>query len=133
MLSSQIRLTVPFHDLDPMQIVWHGNYLKYFDQARFKLFEDAGVDLYAYYLETGCFFPVVRSRTKYIAPLQYKDEFFCRAEVAAATIKIVLNFEIRTVANGAVCARGQSEQVAVRMPDRETLFEIPADLRRLLV
>lgn len=132
MQISTIRLTVPFHDLDPMQIVWHGNYLKYFDMARFSLFEKAGVDLYAYYLENGCFFPVVRSRTKYIAPLQYKDEFTCEAVVVAAQIKIVIDFAIRTVTSNVLCARGQSEQVAVRMPQRETLFEIPEAIREAL-
>ena len=27
------KFIVPFHDLDPMQIMWHGNYLKYFDMT----------------------------------------------------------------------------------------------------
>ena len=40
--SHEIRLSVPFHDLDPMDVVWHGNYLKYFDMARFALFREAG-------------------------------------------------------------------------------------------
>jgi len=42
--SCDIRLTVPFHDLDPMNMVWHGNYLKYFDVARFALFDKCGIE-----------------------------------------------------------------------------------------
>ena len=45
-----IDMKVAFHDLDPLQIVWHGNYLKYFDVARFGLFAAAGIDLYQYML-----------------------------------------------------------------------------------
>jgi len=36
--SCEISLSVPFHDLDPMNMVFHANYLKYFDKARFHLF-----------------------------------------------------------------------------------------------
>ena len=36
--SYQIRMRVPFHDLDPMQVVWHGNDFEVFDVARFGLF-----------------------------------------------------------------------------------------------
>ena len=56
----EVELRVPFHDLDPLQIVWHGNYLKYFDIARFALFENAGIDLYKYYQRTGYLFPVIK-------------------------------------------------------------------------
>jgi acyl-CoA thioester hydrolase len=47
--SFEIKIRVPFFDLDPMQIVWHGNYLNYFEMARAALFEHNGVDLYSYY------------------------------------------------------------------------------------
>ena len=32
--SFEVTIRVPFFDLDPMQIVWHGNYLNYFEIAR---------------------------------------------------------------------------------------------------
>ncbi len=47
--SFEVRINVPFFDLDPMQIVWHGNYLNYFEIARAALFDHYGVDLYSYY------------------------------------------------------------------------------------
>jgi len=62
----QVKLTVPFHDLDPLHVVWHGNYLKYFDIARFGLFKDAGIDLYAYSQKNSCFFPITKTTTKLI-------------------------------------------------------------------
>jgi acyl-CoA thioester hydrolase len=41
-----------------------------------------------------------------------------------ARIKIVLDFEIRLIANGKVCARGRSEQVALLVPEIEMAFKI---------
>lgn len=127
-----IELTVPFHDLDPLQVVWHGNYLKYFDMARFALLKSLGVDLYAYSLKNQIIFPVTRSSTKYIVPLRHQDEFVCSAAVTEAKYKIAMDFEIRLARNGSICAKGKSEQVAVKMPEMELLFEIPLDIRRLL-
>lgn len=131
--THEINLTIPFHDLDPMHIVWHGNYLKYFDMARFGLFAGAGIDLYRYSVEKNCLFPLIRTETKHIAPLRYGDAIVCRASVREAAIKIVLDFEIRRPADGVLCARGRGEQVAVMMPGMETLWEIPEDIRRALL
>lgn len=131
-VSHEIELSVPFHDLDPMQIVWHGNYFKYFDQARFALFHQVGIDLYQYFKETHCLFPIVKTSTKHIIPLRYRDLFHCRATVAEAQAKIVIDFEIRRLPGGEVCTRARSEQVAVRHPEMEMEFQIPADVRRAL-
>ena len=123
---------VPFHDLDPLQMVWHGNYLKYFDIARSALFVQGGVDLFDYFKTTNCLFPLTKTSTKYIASLRYLDEFKSIATVVEAQYKIVIDFEIRLLLNNQICARGRSEQVAVRHPGMEIMFEIPGDIRTAL-
>ena len=132
MYTFELKLKVPFHDLDPMRVVWHGNYLKYFDQARFGLFADAGVDLYQYMLKHNYVFPITRTTTKHIAPLQPDDAFICKATVVEAHYKITTEFEIRRLPEMEICTRGQSDQVAVTMPDMEMELEIPMDIRRAL-
>ena len=124
----EVELRVPFHDLDPLQIVWHGNYLKYFDIARFSLFENAGIDLYEYYQRTGYLFPVIKTSTKYVVPLKYGDVITCSATVLEARIKIVIDFVIRRVDSNEICAKGRGEQVALKPPDMEMEFEIPQDI-----
>ncbi|MEN8782543.1 MAG: thioesterase family protein [Desulfobacterales bacterium] len=128
----EFKRRVPFHDLDPLQIVWHGNYLKYFDAARFGLFKQAGLDLYQYFLDRQLIFPVTRSSAKHIVPLRYDDEFVCRATVTEAVYKIAMSFEIRLAVNGQICTRGKSEQVAVKMPEMEMQFEVPGDVTAAL-
>ena len=130
--SYEVKLRVPFHDLDPLQIVWHGNYMKYFDMARFGLFKQAGLDLYEYFVNQQMVFPVTRFSSKHIIPLRYDDEFVCKATVVEAVYKIGISFEIRLTANGQLCTRGTSEQVAVKMPEMEMQFEIPSDITTAL-
>ena len=130
--SFEVKISVPFFDLDPMQIVWHGNYLNYFEIARAALFEHYGVDLYAYYDREKIIFPIIRTSTKHIFPLKHRDEIIVKATLADANIKLVVDFEIRRATDGSVCARGCTEQVAVKAPEMETLFSIPRDIRNLL-
>jgi len=130
--SYEVTLKVPFFDLDPMQIVWHGNYLKYFDIARSELYDHLGVDLFAFHDRTRYIFPIIRSAVKHIRPLKRGDEFVCRATVKEARTKIVVLFEIRLVRDGTLCARGSTEQVAVREPEMEMEFTIPEEISRAL-
>lgn len=127
-----VTFTVPFHDLDPMQMVWHGNYLKYFDITRTTLFAQAGVDLFGYFEKNRCLFPITKTTTKHIVSLRYRDEFSCAATVVEAQYKIVMDFQIRRIENNQLCTRGRSEQVAVTYPEMEMLFEIPEDIQQAL-
>jgi acyl-CoA thioester hydrolase len=130
--SCQITMQVPFHDLDPMQVVWHGNYYKYFDQARFTLFRRCGVELYTLYQQTGLLLPITRTTCKHIVPLSYGDQFTCTASLIEAHIKIVIDFEIRRISDDTLCATARGEQVAVKMPENELLLEIPESIRSAL-
>ncbi|MGB4545397.1 MAG: thioesterase family protein [Smithellaceae bacterium] len=130
--SFEVKISVPFYDLDPMQIVWHGNYLNYFELARAGLFQRYGVDLYNYYDRTRIIFPIIRTQTKHIIPLRHRDEIICKATLVDANIKLIVDFEIRKAGENVVCARGRTEQVAVQMPQGETLYSIPADIRDVL-
>ena len=130
--SCEVNFAVPFHDLDPLQMVWHGNYLKYFDIARSELFHHLGIDLFSYLRRTNCFFPITKTTTKHIRSLRYRDEFKCKATVLEARYKIVVEFQIRLLANNQLCTKGKSEQVAVKYPEMEMMFEIPEDIRMAL-
>jgi acyl-CoA thioester hydrolase len=130
--SHEIQMTVPFHDLDPLQVVWHGNYLKYFDIARFALFDHCGVDLHEYSKTSGFLFPVTRTSTKHIRPLRYRDHFVVRATVREAHIRIVLDFEIRLADDDTVTTRGRGEQVSVKYPGDELMLQIPPEIEHAL-
>jgi len=131
-VSTNVRLKVPYYDVDLMQVVWNGNYLKYFEVARQALFRECGVDLHRYMQEKRYVFPVIRSMVKHIRPLRLDDEFICTAVLKEARVKIVLDFEIKLISNGRVCAKGQSEQVALLVPEMEMAFKIPEEIQKAL-
>jgi acyl-CoA thioester hydrolase len=131
--STSVTLQVPYYDVDLMEIVWNGNYFKYFERARQALFLEAGLNLLGYMKEKNIVFPVIRSKIKHIRPLRVNDMFICTAFLKEAHIRIVLDFEIKLSANGLVCARGQSEQVTLLLPEMEMAYQIPKDIQEALL
>jgi acyl-CoA thioester hydrolase len=130
--TATVRFTVPFADVDAMQVVWHGNYFKYFDLARDQLFRDAGIDLYRA-VEDGVVFPVTRTQTKHIRPLRFRDEVDCTATLMESECRLVVDFEMR-LAGGTLCAKGRTEQVAVRLAETDASLELrlPETIRKAL-
>ena len=127
--SFEVKISIPFFDLDPMQIVWHANYLNYFEVARAALFESRGIDLYNFFTTQQLIFPIIKTATKHILPLRHRDEIICKATLIDARVKIIVDFEIRRADSGKVCARGRTEQVTVKVPEMETVFRVPKEIR----
>jgi acyl-CoA thioester hydrolase len=130
--QATVTFSVPFADVDAMQVVWHGNYLKYFDLARDQLFRNAGLDLYRMVEENRVVFPITRTQTKHIRPLRFRDEVKCTATLVEAECRLVLDFEVRLAGSDQLCAKGRTEQAAVRLPEGALELRIPEPIRRAL-
>jgi acyl-CoA thioester hydrolase len=130
--NHEIEHRVAFYELDPMQIVWHGNYFQYFEDARRGLLEKNGINLYVFYDKYNYLFPVIKTSSKYIYPLRYGDEFVCKATLMECKVTLVVDFEIRLKKDGKICARGRTEQITVKMPEMETIFTIPQEIQAAL-
>lgn len=128
----EVTLKVPFYDLDPMQVVWHGNYFKYFEIARNGLFEKLNLKLFDLYQQKKYAFPIIRTSTKYIHPLKFQDEFICRATLGTVDVKIETHFDIRLVKDNTLCVKGKIEQVILKMPEMEMMLKIPDDIMMAL-
>ncbi len=130
--TATVSFSVPFADVDAMQVVWHANYLKYFDLARDRLYRDAGLDLYQMATDDGIVFPITRTQTKHVRPLRFRDEALCTATLVESDIRLVLDFEIRLAKDGQLCAKGRTEQAAVRLADQGLELRMPEYVRRAL-
>lgn len=76
--SVSIKHCVPFHDVDMMEVVWYGNYIKYIDMARAKLAIAMDIDYYAF-RDAGILAPVVKHETHYKSYAKYNDEITINA------------------------------------------------------
>lgn len=130
-LSHEIELTPAFHDLDPMDVVWHGNYLRYFELARCALLQQIDYD-YPQMRESGYAWPIIDIRVKYVRPLRYGQPVIVRATFAEWEHRLKIHYEARDAATGQRLTRGFSIQVAVDLATQEMLYASPPVLLQRL-
>lgn len=72
MFQFKYPIRVRYADTDKMGVVYHSNYLKYFEIARTESIRDLGMT-YAAMEKAGILLPVVELQCKYIRPATYDD------------------------------------------------------------
>lgn len=120
----QIDLEPPFHDCDPMQVVWHGNYFRYFEIARCALLRRFDYD-YPQMSQSGYLFPIVDTRVKYVRPLRFGQALKVSARIVEWENRLKLDYEIRDAVSGECLTRAHTIQVAVEQSSGEMLYLSP--------
>ncbi len=129
--SAEIELSPAFHDLDPMAVVWHGHYMKYFELARCALLQKIDYD-YPDMRDSGFMWPIVDFRTKYVAPLRYGQKVKVRAKIVEWEFRLKIEYLVTDVESGKALTRAYSVQVAVDIETQEMCFQSPAVLLQRL-
>ncbi|MBU2938206.1 acyl-CoA thioesterase [Lacinutrix sp. C3R15] len=108
--TSQVR--VRFVETDPLGIVWHGNYIQYFEDGRESFGRKHGIS-YLDQKEHGFATPIVKSSTDHKLPLRYGDIATIKTiYVDSPAAKMMFRYEIYNQNNQLVCT-GTTVQVFV--------------------
>ena len=130
-LSAEVEIEVGFHDVDAMEIAWHGNYLKYFEHARCALLRLFDYD-YPRMRESGYDWPIVDVRVRYAAPARFGQKLLVSATLREWENRLVIDYLVRDKASGEKLTTGATTQVAVKRATGELQFvSPPALLERL--
>lgn len=122
--SAEIELLIPFHDLDPVNIVWHGNYAKYFEQARCALLQTFDYN-YDQMRASGYLWPVIDLHMRYIKPLHFNQKVRVKASLKEWEYRLKIDYLVSDVATGTRLAKGSSIQVAVDAATKEMCLLSP--------
>ena len=123
-LSAAVDVEVAFHDVDAMNVVWHGHYAKYFELARCALLRRFDYD-YPQMLASGYLWPIVDCRLKYVRPVVYGQQLLVEATLLEYENRIKIGYEIRDAATGERLTKGSTIQVAINGTTRELQFVSP--------
>lgn len=123
-LRHSVIIEVPFFDVDSMDIVWHGHYVKYLEVARCAFLSAIGYD-YNVMKANGHGWPIVQLNLKYVRPAVFGQKI--RVEVVLKEYESCLKFDyvISDIISGKKLTKASSMQVAVCMQTRETQFQTP--------
>jgi acyl-CoA thioester hydrolase len=127
-LSESVEIVVPFHDLDPVNIVWHGHYAKYMEIAREALMRGVGFS-HAEMMATGYAWPVVEMKLRYVQPARLGQRLRVTATLLEYDPRLKITYEIADATTGRKLTRATTVQVPVKMPEGKLLYEIPEVFR----
>lgn len=120
----EIELSPAFHDLDPMEVVWHGHYVKYLELARCALLSRYDYD-YPQMRDSGYAWPVVDMRLKYVRPVVFGQQLVVRAEIVEWENRLKIEYLVRDAASGERLNQAYTIQVAVDIPTGEMQYVSP--------
>jgi len=127
MYSAETIIKAQFYDLDPMNVVWHGNYARFLEQARCELLDCIGYN-YVEMKDSGFAWPIVDMRIKYVRPVLFGQEIVVTATIIETQNRLKIDYRIRDRASGEVLTKATTVQVAVNMATGEMQLESPAAL-----
>jgi acyl-CoA thioester hydrolase len=135
MISAEITIKAQFYDLDPMQVVWHGNYPRYLEAARCALLDLIGYN-YPEMEQSGYVWPIVDMRLKYVRPIRFAQNVVVVATLKEYENRLCIDYRIKDAESGEVLTKASTVQLAVEAKSQELCLECPPALiervRRLL-
>jgi len=110
-LENTTIITVKFSEADSLSIVWHGHYIRYFEDGREAFGKEYGLG-YLDVFNNGYVTPIVTAHCDYKWPLRYGDSVKIISEfVPCEAAKIRFNFSIFNVETDQLVATGYTIQV----------------------
>lgn len=125
--SAEVVLEVPFHDVDMMEVAWHGHYAKYFEIARCALLDKIDYN-YPQMKASGYAWPVIELHVRYAQPARFGTKLRVTAAIAEYENRLKITYIIVDEQTGQRLTKGHTHQVAVAMPSGEMCFVSPAVL-----
>lgn len=120
----ETTLRVRYAETDAMGIVYHANYLVWFEVGRGEYFRQLGVS-YEEVEERGCLFPLSEAYARYAAPARYGEMVLIRTRIKETrSRRVTFAYEVMSQATGEALATGWTKHLCVdrqgqvqRIPD----------------
>ena len=122
---------VPFHDCDPLGIVWHGHYYKYLEIARTDLFHRHRLDV-ADFQALGYRLLMIETRCRYAFPLRFDERLAVEAQFREIEQRLLVTYEIRNLTHERRSARAWTTLV-VTSGEGEMFMETPSEIRHRIL
>lgn len=126
-IEASTDIEVAFYEVDPMQIMWHGNYINFMERARCALLEKLNYS-YVDMEKDGYGWPVVDVHVKYMRPLQFRQKVRVTARLTEYEFGLRLTYTFVDIATGKITTKAESTQMAINMKTRETSIVSPKQL-----
>ena len=125
-LVNRLRIRVRFSEVDAMRVVWHGEYVRYFEDGREAFGREFGGLNYTTITDEGYYIPITKLELDYVMPLQHGDTAIVETRfINAKGAKIIMEYIIYRESDMAVAATGRTLQLFTRVEDNKLDINTP--------
>ena len=118
---SEARVRVRYAETDQMGVVYHSNYLIWFEVGRVEFIRQLGLNYKQMEEEDGCGISVVDVHARYRSPARYDDELVIETRLLAARGAVVkFGYRILRVGDGVLLCEGETTHVCVGKDMKKT-------------
>jgi Predicted thioesterase len=130
-VSATAAVSPQFYDIDPMGVVWHGNYPRFLEAGRTALLDKIGYG-YSEMVASGFLWPVIDMHIRYYRPIVLHQSVEVVAGLTEWEHRLKIDYLVRDEKSGQRLCKASSMQVAVAASTQEMLWETPAAFREKL-
>lgn len=129
-MISSTTVRVNYSETDQMGVVYHANYLIWFDRARTELMRETGLT-YRELEQQGVYLAVSDVKVKFRAPARYDELLRIRCWVRdLASRRVTFGYAVDATETGLLLATG--ETALISLTHQHTLTRIPEHVSKLL-
>lgn len=123
-LTNRTEVPVRFSEVDALGIVWHGHYLKFFEDGREAFGKDYGLGYLDIYREKFAT-PLVNINVDFKKTVKYGDSVIIETTyIDSPAAKIIFHYRIYRASDNELVAKGESTQVFMNL-DHELYITLP--------
>ena len=103
---------VRYAETDQMGVVYHANYLVWFEVGRVEMIRSLGIEYKNMEVADNCLIVVAEAHCRYLHPARYDDVLRIRTRIAESRNRVVkFSYEVIRDADGKVLANGETTHV----------------------
>ena len=127
----ETRLRVRYAETDQAGVVYHSNYLIWFEVGRVELCRDYGFNYRDMEEESDAYLPVTELRVRYRAPAKYDDEIMIRTRVIELRSRAIkFAYEVLRIVDGTLLAEGETHHIVMNSEGKARAF--PPKFREMM-
>lgn len=124
-LSNTTEIVIRFSECDALKMVWHGNYVKYFEDGREDFGKKFGLSYRDIYGETGLAVPLVHVECDFKKMVGFGETILVETTmIDDPASKIIFEYNIYNDKKELVC-KGKTIQVFLNMEKQELMITVP--------
>jgi acyl-CoA thioester hydrolase len=113
-LVSETKIRVRYAETDKMGVVYHSNFIVWFEVGRVEMLRQLGFRYRDMEREDDCHIAVAEVRVRYKAPARYDDEIVIRTRLKNARESLLqFTYEIERGDDGTLLAEGETTHIVV--------------------